>query len=48
MSSQDFARNIAERKGITVEEHLRRLAEQKKVRSEIKAEEGLEESEDEE
>jgi hypothetical protein len=48
VSSQDFARSIAERKGITVEEHLRRLAEQKKVRSEINAEEGLEESEDEE
>jgi hypothetical protein len=48
MSAEDFARIIAERKGITVEEHLRRLAEQKRVRSEINSEEGIEEPEDEE
>ena len=46
--SEAFARHIAESRGITVEEHLRRQALQKKERALVLKEEGLEEDEDEE
>jgi trehalose-6-phosphatase len=47
MTSDEFARSIAERKGITVEEHLRRCAEERKVQLEIAKEEGLDQEDEE-
>jgi hypothetical protein len=42
-TGQRFARMIAERKGISVEEHLRRMEEERQQRATIATEEGLEE-----
>jgi trehalose-6-phosphatase len=45
-TGDDFARMIAERKGISVEEHLRRMEEERKERETIREEEGLEEEDE--
>jgi hypothetical protein len=45
-TGQRFARMIAERKGISVEEHLRRIKEEQETRQTIQEEEGLEEEEE--
>ena len=47
-SNDDFSRWIAERRGISVEEHLRRLAEERRVRAEIQSENGDDEEGDDE
>ena len=41
-TGQRFARMIAERKGISVDEHLRRMEQERKERETIQEEEGLE------
>ena len=41
--AEEYSRWIAERMGITVEEHLRRRAIEKQTRDEIQKEEGLDE-----
>jgi len=42
-TGEDFARMLAERKGISVEEHLRRMAQEREERAKIAQEEGIEE-----
>ena len=46
-TSEQFARMIAERKGISVEEHLRRKRAEDATREEIANEEGVEDEEEE-
>jgi len=45
-TGQRFARMIAERKGISVEEHLRRIKEEQETRQTIQEEEGLTEEDE--
>ena len=45
-TGQRFARMIAERKGITTEEHLRRLEQARKEREAIREENGDEDEEE--